>query len=182
MSAGLPETLDAWRMLAAQRSFEGTVPLTSMPRLREALERPELDEGGGECRYALEFGRGLFDVPYVEVRAEAELPLVCQRSLQRFLLPVRIVQRLALVTRDEQEAELPEEYEMLKPDADGTIRPLELIEDELILAIPVVPIDPRSDPVDLEWPRASADSEAAGIEEASPRNPFAALAKLKQSK
>jgi len=177
MSAGLPETLDAWRALAAQRSFEGTVPLASMPRLRDALEQPE-----GECRYALEFDRGLLDVPYVEVRAQAELPLICQRSLQRFLLPVRIVQRLALVTRDEQEAELPEEYEMLKPDADGTIRPLELIEDELILAIPVVPMDPRGDPVDLVWPRASTEREAGEIEAATPRNPFAALAKLKQSK
>ena len=176
MSAGLPETLDAWRALAAQRSFEGTIPLSSMPRLRDALEQPE-----GECRYALEFDRGMLDVPYVEVRAQAELPLICQRSLQRFLLPVRIVQRLALVTRDEQEAELPEEYEMLKPDADGTIHPLELIEDELILAIPVVPMDPRSDPVDLTWPRAASE-DIAGIDEASPKNAFAALAKLKQSK
>ena len=182
MSAGLPETLDAWRALAAQRSFEGTVPLASMPRLRDALEQPELEESGGECRYALEFDRGVLDVPYVEVRAQAELPLICQRSLQRFLLPVRIVQRLALVTRDEQEAELPEEYEMLKPDADGTIRPLELIEDELILAIPVVPVDPCSDPVDLDWPHAPTERDAGEMEQASPRNPFAALAKLKQSK
>jgi uncharacterized protein len=71
---------------------------------------------------------------------------------------------------------------MLKPDADGTIRPLELIEDELILAIPVVPMDPSGDPVDLVWPRASTEREAGEIEVASPRNPFAALAKLKQSK
>ena len=181
MSAGLPETLDAWRALAARRSFEGTVPLASMLRLRDALEQPELEEGGGECRYVLEFDRGVLDVPYVEIRAQAELPLVCQRSLQRFLLPVRIVQRLALVTRDEQEAELPEDYEMLKPEADGTIHPLELIEDELILAIPVVPMDPRGEPVDMTWPHAASEG-IAGIDEAPPKNPFAALAKLKQSK
>ena len=159
-------------MLAARRCFKGVLPLSSMPRLRDALEQPE-----GECRYELEFDRGALDVPYLEIRAEAELPLVCQRSLERFLLPVRIAQRLALVTRDEQEAELPEEYEMLRPEADGTIHPLELIEDELILAIPVVPMDPRGEPVELHWPPA-----AETVEEEPRRNPFAALAALKQAK
>ncbi len=176
MSASLPDTLDAWRALAARRSFEGSVPLASMLRLRDALERPDSD-----CRYVLEFDRGVLNVPYLEIRAQAELPLICQRSLQRFLLPVRIVQRLALVTRDEQEAELPEEYEMLKLEADGTIHPLELIEDEFILAIPVVPMDPRSDPVDMTCSHAVSDG-IAEIDQDLPKNPFAALAKLKQSK
>jgi uncharacterized protein len=171
MSAGLPETLDAWRMLAASRRFEGTLPLAAMPRLRDALEQPE-----GECRYVLEFDRGELNVPYVEIRAQAELPLICQRSLQRFLLPVQIVQRLGLVAREEQEAELPEGYEMLVPEADGTIHPLELIEDELILAIPVVPMDPRSDPVELTWPPIEE-----AVEQETSVNPFAALASLKQT-
>jgi uncharacterized protein len=169
MSAGLPETLDAWRMLAAQRSFTGVLPLSSMPRLCEALEQPD-----GECRFALEFDRGVLDVPYVEVRAQAELPLICQRTLKRFLLPVSIVQRLALVKRDGEEAELPEGYETVQPDADGTIRPVELIEDELILALPVVPMDPRSDPVEVTWPR-----EVEKNEEEPRKNPFAVLANLK---
>ncbi len=167
-------------MLAACRTFEGVLSLAAMPRLRDALEQPELEQGGGECRYALEFDRGVMDVPYVEIRVQAELPLVCQRSLQRFMLPVQIVQRLVLVTRDEQEAELPEGYEMLKPEADGTIHPLELIEDELILAIPVIPMDPRSEPVDVTWPHAAATNEANDVEQASPKNPFAVLADLKQ--
>jgi uncharacterized protein len=176
MSAGLPETLDAWRMLAARRCFEGSLPLASMLRLRDALDQPELEGGGGECRYQMEFDCGPLDVPYVEIRVQAELPLICQRSLQRFLLPVRIVQRLALVTRDEQEAELPEGYEMVQPEADGTIRPRELIEDELILAVPVVPMDPSGDPVDMTWPPV-----ADAVEDAPRKNPFAVLAEFKQT-
>ena len=111
----------------------------------------------------------LFRSPYVEIRAQAELPLICQRSLQRFLLPVRIVQRLGLVTREEQEAELPEDYEMLVPEADGTIHPLELIEDELILAIPVVPMDPRSDPVELPGRRSRKPTSRKPVPIRSPR-------------
>lgn len=176
MSAGLPETLDAWRAVAARRSFEGSIPLKSMPRLCEALEQPE-----GECRYALEFGRGMLDVPGVEIRAQAELPLVCQRSLRRFLLPVSVAQKLALLSGEAQEASLPEEYEALVLDAEGTIHPLDLIEDELILALPVVPVDPDSEPVEASWP-ASAEGGKATDEPAARENPFAVLATMKQSK
>jgi uncharacterized protein len=175
MSAGLPETLDAWRMLTARRRFEGSLPLASMPRLREALAQPETENG--DCRYKLQFDRGALEIPYLEIRAQAELPLICQRSLRRFLLPVRIEQRLVLVAREEQESELPEGYEMLMPEADGTVHPLELIEDELILAIPVVPVDPRIEPVERTWP---ANAASAGEEPRS--NPFAALAGLKKIK
>ena len=101
MSAELPETLDAWRMVAARREFDGRVPLSSMPRLREALFDAE-----GEVAFALEFDRDAMRIPYVELRIEAELPLQCQRSLQRFLLPVRVVQRLGLVREEADEAAL----------------------------------------------------------------------------
>ena len=44
----LPEVLDAWRMVASRRGFEGTLPLSALERLREVgvdfddvmLERP----------------------------------------------------------------------------------------------------------------------------------------------
>ena len=178
MPAGLPETLDAWRMLAARRTFDGAVPLTAMHRLRDALEQPE-----GSVSYELAFDRDGLDVPYLQITARAELPLVCQRTLQRFLLPVAVEQRLGLLASDDQEAALPEGYEALVPDADGTIRPLELIEDELILAIPVVPVDPASEPVALAWPPEPASSGTAeGHEGAARTNPFAVLADLKQTR
>ena len=172
MSAGLPETLDAWRMLAARRSFEGSVPLRSMPRLCEALEQPD-----GECRYAMEFDKGLLDIPFVEIRAQAGLPLLCQRTLRRFVLPVSVVQRLALLSSEGQEDALPEGYEALVLDAEGIVHPLELIEDELILALPVVPVDPASEPVETSWP-AGVEEDAAATRE----NPFAILADMKKNK
>ena len=162
-------------MLAARRAFDGSVPLASMPRLAEALEQPE-----GECRFSLAFDRGELDVPYVEVRAQAGLPLLCQRSLKRFVLPVDVVQRLALVREEGQEDALPEGYEALVLEADGTIRPLDLVEDELILAIPVVPVDPESEPVEMAWPASSADDGEP--EAATRKNPFAVLANLKKNK
>ena len=37
MSVTLPESVDAWRMVSARRSFEGTLPIAAMSRLREVL-------------------------------------------------------------------------------------------------------------------------------------------------
>jgi len=167
MSAELPETLDAWRMVAARREFDGRVPLSSMPRLREALFDAE-----GDVVFALEFDHDAMRIPYVELRIDAELPLQCQRSLQRFLLPVRVVQRLGLVREEADEAALPEGYEALVLPEDGALRPLELVEDELILAVPVVPVKAGSESVERDWP-VSAEEEVRA-------NPFAGLAALKK--
>lgn len=159
-------------MLAARRSFEGSVPLASMPRLCGALEQPE-----GDCRYVLSFDRGALDVPRIEVKAQALLPLLCQRSLQRFLLPVAVEQSLAMVADDDQEAALPEGYEAIVVGADGAVHPLDLIEDELILALPVVAIDPASTPLEI------ALAEGGGKQvEARQDNPFAVLAGFHSNK
>jgi uncharacterized protein len=170
MSAEVPEVLDAWRMVAARRGFEGRVPLSSMTRLREALVDAE-----GEVFYSLEFDCDTLQVPYVELRIEAQLPLQCQRSLERFLLPVKVVQRLGLLREDgeEDEAVLPEGYEALVVPADGELRPAELVEDELILAVPVVPVNPGSESVERDWPVQPDDEIRA--------NPFSVLAGLKKN-
>lgn len=158
----VPEVLDAWRMVAARRGFEGSLPLSSLSRLRDALCGDE-----GEVRFALEFDRDALQVPYVELRIDAALPLECQRTLQRFLQPVRLVQRLGLIRDEADEAGLPEGYEPLLLPEDGMLRPAELIEDELILAVPVVPAMPGTDAMEQDWP--------VQAEEQAQANPFAAL-------
>ena len=167
----LPEVLDAWRMVAARRGFEGTLPLSALERLREVLCDDE-----GEVRYEIEFDRDALQVPYVEVRLQAALPLTCQRTLKRFLHPVQVAQRLALLPAgtdlEAAEAGLPEGYEPLPLPPDGALRPQELVEDELILAVPVVPISPGSEAVERDW--------APSREEAAKANPFAALEALKK--
>ena len=171
MSAELPEVLDAWRMVAARRGFEGTLPLSSMSRLRDSL-----CDDVGEVRYEIGFDRDALQVPYVELRIQAALPLVCQRSLKPFLQPVQVEQRLALLPADTDldaaEAGLPEGYEALPVPADGALRLAELVEDELILAVPVVAISPGSEALAQEWP--------ATAEELQEASPFAALAALKK--
>src|SRR3546814_15779684 len=91
MSAELPEVLDAWRMVTARRGFEGTLPLSSMSRLRDSLY-----DDAGEVRYEISFDRDALQVPYVNLRIQAALTVVCQRTLQPFLPPVQVEQPLTL--------------------------------------------------------------------------------------
>lgn len=167
MSTEVPEILDAWRMVAARRGFEGRLPLSSMPRLCGVLV-----DAQGEVAFALEFDRDALQVPYVELRIDAGLPLLCQRTLQRFVFPVALVQRLGLIRDEADEAALPEGYEPLLLADDGGLRPVELVEDELILAVPVVPVAPGSESIERDWP-VSAEEEVRA-------NPFSALAALKK--
>ncbi len=166
MSAGLPESIDVWRAVTARRIFEGEVPLDRFDRLRGSLA--DVD---GHCRYRLEFGRDALGAAMVQLSAQAELPLVCQRSLERFVQPVELEQTLGLVRSEREEQALAPGTEPVLVPEDGMLRPLDLVEDELILALPVVPMAERDE--EIEPAQAPADSE--------PRvNPFAALAALKQ--
>jgi uncharacterized protein len=164
----VPEAVDAWRAVAARRSFHGRTPLAAFERLNGLL----LD-ARGEVAWNLQFDRDGLQVPYAELRLETEFPLECQRSLKRFLLPVRIVQRLGLVRDEADEAGLPPEYEALLVPEDGQLQLLDMVEDELVLAVPPVPVEPGSEAMDRDWPVPQQDSAQA--------SPFAALAALKKT-
>jgi len=170
MNAALPETVDAWRMVQARRSFQGSVLLASMPRLKGSLCSTD-----GAITYDIEFGRDELGVANVRVKADAGLPLMCQRSLEPFVLPVKVDATLGLIVSESEEAGLPPGYEPLLLESDGKLHIADVIEDELILALPVVPLKPGVEPVERSW----TDEE---IEAEPPKeNPFAALQKLKVS-
>ena len=169
MSVNVPEMLDVWRMVAARRSFEGRLPLSALKRLQGLLFDAE-----GEVGFTLQFDSDpLLKVSYAELRIDAGLPLECQRSLQRFLLPVHVLQRLGLIRDEADEAGLPAEYEALLVPEDGMLRLLDLVEDELVLAVPAVPMNPGSDAVDRVWPIPELELAKA--------SPFAALSSLKKN-
>jgi len=172
MSVALPERLDASRMVQARRSFEGKLPIASFQRLRGSLAAVENGaKVEGEARYELEFGKDELGVAYLAVRVDADLPLTCQRTLEVYRQPVHVDQRLGLIGEESEEAALPPGYEpLLIPD--GLVNPADVIEDELILALPVVPLKPGAP---LDWHDGSE-------EETSEPNPFADLARLKKKR
>ena len=171
MSATLPESVDAWRMVSARRSFQGSLPIAAMPRLCEALA-----DDAGSADYQLDFGRDDFGTAYVDVRVQAPLWVVCQRTLEPFIMPVKVESRLGLIRLERDEAALPAGCEPLLVAEDDKLNLIDVIEDELLLALPLVPVNPDSAlPEDVKRPSAEAISA-----EERPDNPFAVLRELKK--
>ena len=58
-------------MVAAQRIFEGALPLAGMQRLKGALADTE-----GSARVEVEFGQDALRIPFVELRIDARMPVM----------------------------------------------------------------------------------------------------------
>ena len=170
MNNVLPESVDAWRMVQARRSFQGSLPLASLPRLRGSLAASD-----GVVDFDLEFGKDDLGMAHLRVRAQASLPLTCQRTLEVFRLPVHVDTRLGLIAQEADEAALPGGYEPLLT-VDGNLHLADVIEDELILALPVVPVKPGTEH------EAPAFTGAARDEPEVSKNPFSVLKNLKHKK
>lgn len=176
MSNGFPDTVDVWRMVNASRIFEGTLAVADLPRLRASLAEPR---GQLECK--VEFGREAFAGPYLHLVVRGQLPLTCQRTLEVFDWPLAVDTRLGLIRREEDEAALPPGFEPLLVTGDGELRIADVVEDEVILALPLVPRKPESAGED-EWTWSSVADDAAPIVQEEKPNPFAALAQLKPNR
>jgi len=119
----------------AAARVEITVPLASLGRLA-----PLLAGTAGEAHGVLGFARERGQV-IADVEAEAKLALQCQRCLGEFVLPVSGRSRVALVPSEAAVESVPEDLESaLAPE--GRIRLRELVEEELLLALPASPRHP----------------------------------------
>ena len=171
------DTFDVRKLVSSRRQFEGQIPLAAFVRLKDLLTTPDSAESLNAppymVDYRVEFGTDELKIPSVEITVKAELPLLCQRTLLPFNHPVAIRQRLGLLQDEADEAALPPDYEPMLIPADGRIRPLELVEDELIMAVPLVPYSPGTEMMEREWSPPGEETAAA--------NPFAALGTLKKS-
>lgn len=178
MSSALPEPVDAWRAVVAQRRYQGSAPLARLERLA-----PMLADASGSIDFDLQFGRDAYGCAYLDVRGVGGLPLQCQRSLERYVLPVSVQQRLGLVKDEADEARLPPGYEALLVGDDDSVDPLAALEDELILSVPVVPVAPGGEgqgAEDAPWQYSTGEVEPEV--EASRPNPFAALQQIKKER
>lgn len=165
MSRDLPDQIDIWRLVAGRRCFSGSLSLVELTRLRDSLAPQD-----GVVEYALEFDVDELDQPYAELQVQGELPLVCQRTLETYRQPVAIRLRLGLIRREEEEAALLPGYEPFLVPSDGLVSLPELIEDELILALPLVPV--RSEGEFAAEPQEDAEADDRP-------NPFAVLKGLR---
>lgn len=166
----LPHEIDPFRLAESGVELSGPIPLKQMRRLL-----PLLVDASGVVSVVLNFDIDELGVPYVRGRIVAELNIICQRCLETLRLPVDQDIVLAWV-RNEQEAErLPIRYESYLVEQNPLMLN-DVIEDELLLALPQVPMHEETDCPASKWLEAQAKAELA---EDDSENPFSILAKLK---
>ena len=170
MSREFPDWVDPWKAADGRRTFQGTMPLKRMQRLAPLLAPAEWQD----ARFSAAFGYDRQGMLTVDLHVEAQLPLVCQRSLEVYLEPVVRDSLLAVVEGVAEQDQVPEHYEPVLTEH-GRLALLVLVEDELLLALPQVPRNPALGPVQRSTGTVAESADAA--EEETSR-PFQGLADL----
>jgi uncharacterized protein len=132
----------------------------------------------GAAIYELAFGRDPRGRAIVVGRVRAHLRLQCQRCLDEVAIPIDVPIEVALIAKDEDAADLPDHLDPWLV-TEERLNPLDIVEDELLLAIPAVPRHARecraSDTDKAPEPSIEADES----KQDERRRPFAVLAGLK---
>ena len=112
--------------------MHGAVPVQQCPRLAALV----MGEARGDVRVQLAFAANGADQPACEGLVETELQLECQRCLEPVLIKVRGEVRAEFVGVDAEPR--AEGFEGVSVDGE-TLSLIELIEDEILLALPFAP-------------------------------------------
>ena len=160
------QPLEVERLADGEADIDFAVPLAELSGLR-ALRTGVAGRVQGRVRFAREEG-----VPVADLRFKGTVSLQCQRCLQPMERALEAESRIALVGTEAEAARTPLEREpVLAPG--GRISIAELLSEELLLVLPIVPLHEDSERCAAE--HASAEHAPPGSET---HRPFANLADL----
>ena len=163
--AGAYGRFDAFELSAGSDEIAGK---TDARRLSRVADQLAAGIEPAPVTWRIGGGRDASSRPALVVQVEGAVPLVCQRCMQPFASPVS-QQTVLLLARDEAELARLDAEESEVVLANTMLDPLSLVEDELLLSLPISP-------------RHGEDECAAArraVPEAGKPSPFAALAALK---
>ncbi len=146
-------------------TFEGMVDIDEFPRLAESLANDSID-----LKYKVIARLDKQRRKVVSCTIEGFVFLTCQLSLEAFRHDISIDDRLVLVDDESQLPPIEEESDA--EDylvADGPLDVLDLVEDAVLLALPMVPRKPGLD-----------EGRETGTAKEPKESPFARLASLKR--
>ncbi|MDC1287990.1 YceD family protein [Gammaproteobacteria bacterium] len=156
--------------VAQKGCFEGEIALSELKRLVELLRLDDAGVDGRSIAIRFEFLRSEYEVPMVAGRLQTRLELECQRCLKPLELAMDADFRLLIDASDEL---LGNSSEDTIYSDDGYVDITAVVEDELILALPLVAL--HEDTACNENWRASELQAEPPVKE----NPFAVLQQLK---
>ncbi len=166
-----PSTIDPIQLAKKGAHLRGSFPVAAMPRLVQLCR-----DDSGTVYFDLQFGRseeeeGLY---LVHGPVSASVRATCQRCLGPMTLDLAAEMRLILLRSGERE-DLEQEGEALV--IEGPVSLVELVEDELLLGMPMIPIHEPSACPARSYVRSKSAGAVGGKKGAGP---FSALAAAKR--
>ena len=170
-------SLDVKAFAKAQMRLEGETPVVEFERLAEDCVGDVTGQVIWSVEGVVQPDASGKDAIWLHLEAKANVPLTCQRCLHPVPVELLIEQDFRFVadeaTAVAEDDESEEDLLVLEDHFDV----LALIEDELLMALPLVPMHPTC----LSEQAPTSREEEAILAEAKP-NPFAVLASLKTRK
>ena len=127
--------IDGLEFAKAGSRLQGTWPVSEFLRLQDALR-----SSAGTVHYELQGVPEERGQPALRLKVQGELHLTCQRCLGALEFPLRIETSLRLATTQQEADAEPLEAEGPESIVAGKEMPVQaLVEDEVLLAIPIAP-------------------------------------------
>jgi uncharacterized protein len=157
-------TFEPARLVLQQGVLEGEVKPGDLEGLKDLLASSDQ----GALAYHVDAGTSFRGNPLLRIQIHGWLSLACQRCLEGYRHDLVVNDELELV---KSEADLPD-LETEESGKDAIVDPghmdlAELLQEEILLALPLAPLHPEGQCGAIPKPRDSAE------------HPFAALARLK---
>lgn len=166
----IPPHVDPRKLADRAAALEGELQLSELKRLVDPLE-----DDKGVVRARFDFGRDEQHTVVIRSELDVEVTMICQRCLELVVLPIHSECEYAVVNEGANSQHLPKGYDVLEVGEDP-LDLLALVEEELLLALPIVPLhDPE-----ICQPPAGPDEPEPSENEVSRSNPFSVLAQLKR--
>ena len=170
-------SLDVKAFAKAQMHIEGETPIVELERLAEDCMGELTGVVTWSLQGAVEPDASGKDAVWLHLEAKATVPLTCQRCLHPVPVALLVEQDFRFVADEAtalaEDDESDEDLLVLEDHFDA----LALMEDELLMALPLVPMHQAC----LSEQVPTSKEEEAILAEAKP-NPFAVLASLKTRK
>lgn len=168
----IPEQVDPFRLAEQGLIVEGLAPIAEMARLIPSIQFNKKEEREGLAKVRFEFGVDEQGICFVHGFLESKLTLECQRCMEPLEYAIMTDFALGVVKTLEEAKQLPEQYDPVLVQ-EGQLALRELIEDELILNLPIIP---KHEP---EACRLTLPIRDSGWGQGKDANPFHVLELLK---
>ncbi|MHB1947295.1 MAG: YceD family protein [Gammaproteobacteria bacterium] len=166
----LPLKVDPYRFADNATRLHGSLPIKNMERLASSLATDDND-----VEIDIHFGVDAQGLRFLSGQLKTQLGLQCQRCMETFKYEIISHLMLGIVQTEEEAKELPERYDPLLVTKGDDLLIQDVVEDELIVSLPIVPMHEAKD-CKIALPLV-AESEAAEKD-----NPFNVIELLRSKR